>query len=125
MKKTIRIVAALPGIMFFLIGLQWMFSPTAAAKAIGMELLDGMARSSQIGDLGSFFFAGSCIILLGVYTLNRTWFFASAMLVGGAAVIRTMAWALHDAPLATQSIAIEVVICIIMLVAATQICAKN
>ena len=124
MKKAIRIVAALPGVMFFLIGMQWIFSPATAAGAIGMEVLDGMARSSQIGDLGSFFLAGSCMIFLGVYTLNRTWFYAASLLVGGAAVIRTLAWTLQDAPLATQSITVEVVITIILLLAASKICEK-
>ena len=57
MQKTVRIVVALPGVLMFFSALQWLFSPQQAAEALGMQLLEGVARSTQIGDLGSFFFA--------------------------------------------------------------------
>jgi hypothetical protein len=120
MNKILRVVIALPAILFILIGLQWLGDPAAAAKGLGMTLMDGMGRSSQMGDVGSFFLMGGSIAMLGVITLRREWFYASAMLVAGAAVFRTVAWLAHDAPFATASIIIEVVITALMLFAASR-----
>ena len=121
MNKILRVVIALPAVLFILIGLQWLGDPAAAAKGLGMTLMDGMGRSSQMGDVGSFFLMGGSIAMLGVITLRREWFYASAMLVAGAAVFRTVAWLAHDAPFATASIIIEVVITALMLFAASRI----
>ena len=41
--------------MMFVMGLRWLVDPSGAAAGIGMPVLDGLARSSQIGDLGAFF----------------------------------------------------------------------
>ena len=121
MNMILRVVIALPAVLFILIGLQWLGDPTAAAKGLGMTLMDGMGRSSQMGDVGSFFLMGGSIAMLGVITLRREWFYASAMLVAGAAVFRTVAWLAHDAPFATVSIIIEVVITALMLFGASRI----
>ena len=50
-------------------------------------------------------FAASFV--LGAVRLERQWFQAAALLVGGAAFYRTVAWALHDAPLSLDKIGIE------------------
>ena len=121
LNKTLRVIAALPGLLFLSMGIRWIVAPEAVAKELGMPLLDGMARSTQIGDLASFFVALGCMILLGVFTLQRTWFYAAAMLLGGAAVFRTLAWMMHDAALATESIAVEVVVTAILLTAAVRL----
>ena len=121
LNKTLRVIATLPGLLFLSMGIRWIVAPEAVAKELGMPLLDGMARSTQIGDLASFFVALGCMILLGVFTLQRTWFYAAAMLLGGAAVFRTLAWMMHDAALATESIAVEVVVTAILLTAAVRL----
>ncbi len=121
MNKILRGVVALPAILFILIGLQWLGDPAAAANGLGMILMDGMGRSSQMGDVGSFFLMGGVIATLGVITLRREWFYAFALLVGGAAVFRIVAWLAHDAPFATVSIIVEVVITALMLFAASRI----
>ena len=59
MQRTIRIVAALPGVLFAIQGLNWIIDPSAAAEGLGMPLLEGIGRSTQIGDLAAFFFAMS------------------------------------------------------------------
>jgi hypothetical protein len=43
------------------------------------------------------------------------------MLVGGAAVVRTLAWAFHDAAFATRFIVIEVVIAALLFFSASQL----
>lgn len=107
MPIALRILAALPGALFLLIALQWLFTPAEAAKALDLPLLRGDARSTQIGDTGAFFLGLGSAYLMGAIRLERTWFVAAGLLVGGAAAYRTVAWALHDAPFATDKIGVE------------------
>jgi hypothetical protein len=110
MNKVERIVVAIPGVLFFLTALQWIFDPAAAAEALGLPLLDGLARSTEIGDLGAFFLACSGMILYGAVTAKPHWLRAPAILVGSAAFVRTLAWILHGADFAAAFIAVEVVV---------------
>ena len=120
MNKFLRALLVLPALLFILVGLQWLGDPAAAAKGLGMTLMDGMGRSSQMGDVGSFFLMSGSMVLIGVITLRKEWFYAPAMLVAGAALFRTVAWVAHDAPFATVSIVIEVVITALLLFAASR-----
>ena len=113
MNKVLRILTALPAVMFLATSVRWLIDPAGAAATIGMPLLDGLARSSQIGDLGAFFLAAGSMLLLGVITLQREWFYGAAMLFGGAAVFRVIAWAAQDAALATPMIAVELVVTVL------------
>jgi hypothetical protein len=121
MTKALRIITALPGILFLSIGLRWLFTPATVAAELKMPMLEGMARSSQIGDLGSFFTGMGLMILIGVVSTQRIWLFAAAILVGGAAFYRTMAWIFQDAALATESITIEVVVTVLVLATALRL----
>ena len=55
MVMTLRIVAGVIGLMLGVQAVQWMFMPATAAESLGMPLLEGVARSSQMGDTGAFF----------------------------------------------------------------------
>jgi hypothetical protein len=120
MNKILRGVLLLPALLFIFTGLRWLADPAGAASGLGMSLLEGAGRSSQMGDVGSFFLMGGCMIVLGVFTLRREWFYAATMLVAGAALFRTVAWLVHDAPFATASVIIEVVITALLLFAASR-----
>ena len=123
MNMALRIITALPGILFLSIAARFMFDPAGAAAQLGMPLLEGIGRSTQLGDLSGFFLTAGSMILLGVITQHRTWFYAVALLIGSTAVFRILAWLLHDAALATESIAVEVVVTVLVLVTA-RACAK-
>ncbi len=118
MKTGFRIVAALPGLMMLFLGVGWVTDPAGAAEGLGMPLLEGAGRSTQIGDFASFFLAGFVMVLMGVWTLRREWLLAPALLLGGAASMRTMAFAFHDAPFATASIVAEVIMAGMLVAAA-------
>ena len=60
-------------------------------------------------------------IFLGAFQCRAHWLYAAAMLVGGAAVMRTIAFLLHDAPFATQFIVPEVVMTAMLVGAAMKI----
>ncbi len=107
MPIALRILAALPGALFCLIAFQWLVSPGQAANNLDLPLLSGAALSTQIGDTGSFFLGIGVSFLLGAIRLERQWFLAAALLVGGAAAYRVAAWGLHGAPLAIDKIAVE------------------
>ena len=56
-NTVIRILATLPGVALTIMGVRWLVDPAGAAAEIGMPLLSGLARSSQIGDLAALFLA--------------------------------------------------------------------
>jgi hypothetical protein len=106
---ALRLAAGIIGTFFLIQGINWITRPAAAAEALGMPLLDGIARSTQIGDMASFFVALGTMSLLGAVRMNPLWLHAAALLLGGAAVMRTLAWLLHDAAFAGIFIGVEVV----------------
>ncbi|MEH6558154.1 MAG: hypothetical protein V7459_00205 [Oceanicoccus sp.] len=121
MNKVLRVIVILPAILFVFIGLRWLVDPEAAAAALGMPLLEGIGRSSQMGDIGGFFLAGGIMIVLGVITAKRAWFQAPALLLMTIAIYRILAWLLHDAALATPMIAVEVVLAVLFVFASSRL----
>lgn len=121
MNKLLRILVALPAIFFVVTGLRWVVAPAGVAPEFGMPLLSGVGLSTQIGDLGAFFFAGGLFVLIGLVTQKRSWFYAPAMLVGFAAICRVLAWLFHDAALALDMIIVELVITGLLLIAARRL----
>jgi hypothetical protein len=111
----LRVVAGLIGTLFLVQAISWMIDPADAAKALGMPLLDGLARSTQVGDFTSFFLALGTMGILGALRMSATWLRAAAMLLGGAAAMRTLAWAIHGADFASEFIAIETVAAAVLL----------
>ncbi len=121
MKSLFRIIAGLFGVFFVLMGLRWAFDPSSAANSLGMILLDGEALSTQIGDLGSFFITVGVMTLIGVITQTRHWFYAPSMLLLVAAIYRSLATLMYDAPFALSSIIIEVVVGLFLIVTGSRI----
>ena len=120
MNKAVKIVTCLPAVLFGLMGIRWLADPEGAAGSLGMPLLEGLGRSTQIGDLSAFFVTASVLILLGVFTGKREWLYAPALLLGLTAVFRVVAWVAHDAAFATSAIVVEVVSTGILLFAAAR-----
>lgn len=121
MHKALKVILILPALLFTAMGLRILFDPAGALGELGMPLLDGLGRSTQIGDLGAFFITGALLIILGVFTGKREWLYAPALLLGLTAVFRVWATVGHGATLAVQQIAVEVVICVLLLFAASRI----
>ena len=124
-NKILRVAAALPGILFVVIGVGWVIDPVTAAAGVGMPLLEGVGRSTQIGDLGSFFLAMGLLILVGVTTLDRAWFYPPMMLLGLAAIFRIVAWLVHGAALAGSMIAVEIIVTALLYVSTIRLCEKR
>lgn len=121
MNKILAVIVGLFGLMFLLIGLRWLVDPSGAAGQLGMPLLDDVGRSTQIGDFAAFFLTLGVLILLALVTAQRIWYYPAAMLLGIAAMGRILAWAVHDAALALDLIAPEVIIAAVLLLAARRL----
>lgn len=116
----LRVVSGVIGVFFLLQGINWILVPASAAEALGMPLLDGVARSSQIGDIGGFFVALAAMILLGAHGSNGQWLRGGALLLGAAAALRSLAWLAHGAPFASAFIGVEVVCTAVLLFVASR-----
>ena len=106
---VVRITAALPGVLLAVSGVGWLGDPATAAEGLGMPLLEGVGRSTQIGDFGSFFLSGAGMVFIGAWTAQPAWLLAPALLLGGAAGMRCFAFVVHDAPFAAMFVAAELI----------------
>lgn len=118
MHPRLRLAILVLGAFFTLQGLRWLVDPAGAAAGLGMPLLDGLARSTQIGDLSSFFLVAGASMMLGSRPGRAPLLYLPTALIGGAAVTRTLAWALHGADFALLFITVEVVVGVTLLVGA-------
>ncbi|MDB2480467.1 hypothetical protein N9X17_04175 [Porticoccaceae bacterium] len=114
MNKILKIVVALLALIFASIGFRWLVAPEGVAAEFGMTLMQGLGLSSQIGDLGAFFLSLAIFILLALTTGRRTWYYPPIILLGLTAIMRTMAWMFHDASLAVDMIAVEIIACVVL-----------
>ena len=73
MKTILKVLVALPAVLFLTMGLRWLVNPAGIAPDFGLSLETGVGLSSQVGDMSAFF------LLLGVCMLTA--------LVGGLRVL--------------------------------------
>lgn len=121
MTTTLRILSALFGLLFAVIFLNWLLAPAGAAATLGMPLLDGMGRNTQIGDFTAFFFTLTVLIVLGVWRKQPLPLLGACLLLGSAALFRVLAALLHEATLAPVSVAVEVAGSVILLAYASRL----
>ncbi|WOJ94500.1 hypothetical protein R0135_04885 [Congregibacter variabilis] len=125
MNKILRLLVALPGVLFVVTGLRWLVDPSAAATQFAMPLLDGLGRSSQIGDLSGFFLTLGMVILIALITGKRVWYYPAIMLLGFTLLGRILAWLVHDATLAIEMIAVEFVVACLLLFASRKLAERG
>jgi len=114
----VRVLAALPALMFLVSGIQWIIDPAGAAEGLGMPLLTGIGASTQIGDIGALFVGGAVIMGWAQLPGRSAFFYPAAVLLGAAALMRTLSWVLGHADLAVAFIAVEVVMAGVLILAA-------
>ena len=114
MVIALRILSGLAGLIFLWNGILWIFSPADVAASLGMPLLEGVGASTQIGDLGSFFLVGGIMMVLGQMPGKSFWLYPPAMLLFGAAVIRTLAALADNASFAFNFIGPEIIMSAIL-----------
>ena len=125
MGSRTRIATSVLGVLFALQGVHWIIDPARAAEGLGMPLLDGLARSTQVGDFAAFFLTLGATIVIGARPGFARLLLVPAGMLVVAASMRTLAWALHDAAFATAFIAIEIAASALLLAASRRLDANG
>ena len=122
---ALRAIVLLCGVLFIVTGLRWLLAPAGVAPEFGLVLSSGIGLSSQIGDMSAFFLTLGVCILMGLTTQRTIWYYPPIILLSLTAVGRVLAWLLHDAALATNLIAPEVIVALILLIASRRLPAQG
>ena len=120
-NTAIKLLVLLFGILFLVTGLRWLLAPAGIAPDFGLALGSGIGLSSQVGDMSAFFLTLGVCILMGLTTQRSVWYYPPIILLSLTAVGRVLAWLLHDAALATQLIALEVIVSLVLLFASRRL----
>jgi hypothetical protein len=118
---ALRAIVLLCGVLFIITGLRWLLAPAGVAPEFGLVLSTGIGLSSQIGDMSAFFLTLGVCILMGLITQRAIWYYPPIILLSLTAVGRLLAWLLHDAALAMNLIAPEVIVALILLIASRRL----
>ena len=121
MNAALRAIVLLCGVLFIITGLRWLLAPAGVAPEFGLVLSSGVGLSSQIGDMSAFFLTLGVCILMGLITQRAIWYYPPIILLSLTAVGRLLAWLLHDAALAMNLIAPEVIVALILLIASRRL----
>ena len=120
-NTAIKLLALLFGILFLVTGLRWLLAPAGIAPDFGLTLGSGIGLSSQVGDMSAFFLTLGVCVLMGLTTQRSVWYYPPIILLLLTAVGRVLAWLIHDAALATQLIAPEVIVSLVLLFASRRL----
>jgi|TARA_B100000035_G_scaffold157099_1_gene133856 hypothetical protein len=118
---ALRAIVLVCGVLFIVTGLRWLLAPVGVAPEFGLVLSSGVGLSSQIGDMSAFFLTLGVCILMGLITQRAIWYYPPIILLSLTAVGRLLAWLLHDAALAMNLIAPEVIVALILLIASRRL----
>ena len=121
MNTAIKLLVLLFGILFLVTGLRWLLAPAGIAPDFGLALGSGIGLSSQVGDMSAFFLTLGVCILMGLTTQRSVWYCPPIILLSLTALGRVLAWLIHDAALATQLIAPEVIVSLVLLFASRRL----
>ena len=125
MNIALRAIVLVCGVLFIVTGLRWLLAPAGVAPEFGLVLSTGVGLSSQIGDMSAFFLTLGVCILMGLITQRAIWYYPPIILLSLTAVGRLLAWLLHDAALAMNLIAPEVIVALILLIASRRLPAQG
>ena len=125
MNIALRAIVLLCGVLFIVTGLRWLLAPAGVAPEFGLALSAGVGLSSQIGDMSAFFLTLGVCILMGLTTQRTLWYYPPIILLSLTAVGRILAWLLHDAALAMNLIAPEVIVALILLTASRRLATQG
>jgi hypothetical protein len=121
MNRMLKLLVLLPSILFLVTGLRWLVAPAGVAPQFGLTLEHGVGLSSQVGDMSAFFLLLGICMLTSLVSGRRSWYYPPILLLSLTAVGRILAWLLHDAALAVDLIAPEIIVSVILLVASRRL----
>ena len=107
--KTAYTLSGILGVVLAIIALRWILSPEDSANSLGMVLLEGAGRNTQIRDFTALFASTSIFCFLSIVTRQYQWIFSSGIVFSLIALISVLASQLHDAPLTYSSLIAEII----------------
>ena len=107
--KIAYTLSGILGLVLAIIALRWILSPEDSANALGMVLLDGAGKNTQIRDFTALFASTSIFCFLSITTRQYQWIFSSGIVFSLIALISVLASQLHDAPLTYSSLLAEII----------------
>ena len=107
--KIAYTLSGILGVVLAIIALRWILSPEDSANSLGMVLLDGAGRNTQIRDFTALFASTSIFCFLSIITRQYQWIFSSGIVFSLIALISVLASQLHDAPLTYSSLIAEII----------------
>ena len=110
-----KFLCLIPSLIFLSNAYLWITNPSKASSDLGMTYLEGIGRSSQIGDFSAFFIGVGVFCFIGCVFKNITFLIAAIIILISAAVMRIIAWQLYDASFATLFIAVEIISSVMLL----------
>ena len=121
MNKVLKVLVALPAVLFLTMGLRWLVNPAGIAPDFGLTLEAGVGLSSQVGDMSAFFLLLGICMLTALVSGRRRWYYPPMILLSLTALGRILAWLFHDAALAVDLIAPEVIVTLLLWVASRRL----
>ena len=110
-----RFLCLVPSIIFLSNAYSWVTNPSKASSDLGMPYLEGIGRSSQIGDFSAFFIGVGIFCFIGGIFKNISFLIAAIIILISAAAMRIIAWQLYSASFATLFVAVEIISSIMLL----------
>ena len=121
MNSVLKVLVTLPAILFLTMGIRWLVNPAGIAPDFGLTLATGVGLSSQVGDMSAFFLLLGICMLTALVSSRRVWYYPPITLLSLTAMGRILAWLFHDAALAVDLIAPEVIVSVILLLASRRL----
>lgn len=118
LKQALRIISILIGLMSFITAMRFAFTPAGAAQGLGMPVLEGVGASTQLGDIGALFLAVAILVGLAQRPGQAHLLMGPAILMGCAAIMRSLVFLTGHAPFTPQFILPEVIMAGLLLAAA-------
>ncbi|MFL2702945.1 MAG: hypothetical protein ACJ0FX_01505 [Gammaproteobacteria bacterium] len=107
--KIAYTLSGILGVVLAIIALRWILSPEDSANSLGMVLLDGAGRNTQIRDFTALFASTSIFCFISITTRQYQWIFSSGIVFSLIALISVLASQIHDAPLTYSSLIAEII----------------
>ena len=104
-----RLLSILPGLLFLSVAYNWVTNPSKAANDLDMIYLEGLGRSTQIGDFSAFFISVSLFCIIGSLFKNISFLFSAVIILSSAAIMRIVSWQIYEAYFSGFSIGVEII----------------
>jgi len=111
--KLANILSGILGIVLTIIAIRWILLPEESANSLGMILLDGSGRNTQIRDFTSIFASTAIFCSLSIATKQFQWIFSSGIIFLIIAIMSIVASQLHEAPISYSSLIAEIIFAMI------------